>query len=269
MPASTPTNPGDRPPARAILIGASNLTRGISTVVETVRRMLGSPVEILAALGHGRSYGLTSRVLARTVPGILECGLWDELARREPAARTCALVTDIGNDIMYGAEPETIAGWIDTCLGRLGGFEASVIVTRLPLGSIEDLGRFRFALARAVLYPARHLTLETARDHVRRVDALVRQISRERDVPVIEQQRSWYGFDPVHIRMRDWAPAWREILGNWPGTDSADGDLPRASPGRWVRLRTSMPQSYRMFGRPRTRAQPAAHLADGTTVSLY
>src|SRR5438270_1664562 len=98
-------------PRRVVLLGASNLTRGISTVVETAQAVWGSPLEVLAALGHGRSYGLRSRVFGRELPGITGCGLWGDVAARGPA-ETAALVTDIGNDLLYGASVPTILGWV-------------------------------------------------------------------------------------------------------------------------------------------------------------
>jgi hypothetical protein len=64
------------PPAtRWVLLGASNLTLGLGTVLSTIRNPSPAPLDILAAPGHGRSYGATSRVLCRELPGILQCGL--------------------------------------------------------------------------------------------------------------------------------------------------------------------------------------------------
>ena len=40
-----------QPRGRVILLGASNATRGLSTIISTVRNLLGGPVEILAAVG--------------------------------------------------------------------------------------------------------------------------------------------------------------------------------------------------------------------------
>ena len=42
---------------RVVALGASNLTRGLHTVVSTARTEWGPDVEVLGALGHGRSYG--------------------------------------------------------------------------------------------------------------------------------------------------------------------------------------------------------------------
>ncbi len=95
-------------PGRAVLLGASNLTRGISTVVETAQIVCQRPLEILAAAGLGRSYGIDSRVLGRTLPGIVHCGLWNTLSQKRPIP-TYALITDIGNDILYSVEVSQIA----------------------------------------------------------------------------------------------------------------------------------------------------------------
>ena len=94
---------------RVVLLGASNLTKGIGTVVETACRTWGQPLEVHAALGHGRSYGRTTSLLGRQLPGILECGLWPAL-ERTPGVPTAALVTDIGNDLLYGEPVGQIVG---------------------------------------------------------------------------------------------------------------------------------------------------------------
>ncbi|HEX5443564.1 MAG TPA: hypothetical protein VFW87_07035, partial [Pirellulales bacterium] len=120
------------PQRRVVLLGASNVTRGISTVVETACRVWGRPLDLLAAIGHGRSYGMKSTVLVRTLPGILDCGLWPALAERPPA-HTAALVTDVGNDLFYGADPPQIAGWIEACVDRLAKLDAAVVMTRMPV----------------------------------------------------------------------------------------------------------------------------------------
>ena len=100
--------------ARVVAIGASNLTRGFQTVVATARTAWGPDVQVVAALGHGRSYGADSAFLFRRLPGILQSGIWQQL-ESTPAVPTKALVTDVGNDIVYGFPPERDPG-----LGRRG-----------------------------------------------------------------------------------------------------------------------------------------------------
>ena len=124
---------GSATPGRVVLLGASNLTRALPLVIGLARQRLGGPLDVHAALGHGRSYGRRSTVLIRSLPGVLESGLWPALEAPAQGASVAlhALLTDVGNDIVYGHDPDTIAGWIDTCIGRLAGLGARIVMTRL------------------------------------------------------------------------------------------------------------------------------------------
>src|SRR5215212_11255282 len=135
------------PTRRVILLGASNLTRSFPTVVATVRQTWSEPVEIMAAMGHGRSYGQDSSVLGRKFSGIFPCALWRDLQTR-PSLPTAALVTDIGNDMLYGVSSDQLLDWVERCLDRLDEVGAATIVTQLPTESLERLGKVRFQLFR-------------------------------------------------------------------------------------------------------------------------
>lgn len=100
-----------------VLVGASNLTRALATAVEAPEHICGRPNRLLIAAGHGRSYGLYSRVLFRSLPGITQCGLWDKL-RTGPTLPTFALLTDLGNDIAYGVSTGELIGWVRWCVER-------------------------------------------------------------------------------------------------------------------------------------------------------
>src|SRR6185295_18710727 len=150
------------PTRRVILLGASNLTLSFPTVVATVRQTWSEPIEIMAAMGHGRSYGQDSSVLGKKISGIFPCALWQDLQKR-PSLPTAALVTDIGNDMLYGTSPDQIVGWVERCLDRLAEVGAATIVTQLPTESIERLGEMRFQFFRRMFFPRSKLTLANAR----------------------------------------------------------------------------------------------------------
>src|SRR3990172_1633729 len=107
-----------QPTRRVVLLGASNLVRSISTVVETARQIWREPVEIMAAIGHGRSYGQESRLLGRKISGIFPSALWKDLQSR-PSLATTALLTDVGNDLGYGGPVATLVAWGERCVGQL------------------------------------------------------------------------------------------------------------------------------------------------------
>lgn len=253
------------PRRRVVLLGASNLTRGISTVLETARRVWNEPLDVLAALGHGRSYGAASRMLARTMPGIVDCGLWPALAAR-PAAPTAALISDIGNDLFFGASAEQIAIWVSRCVDRLQEAGARAIMTRLPVCNLDTVQAWQFLALRTVLFPGNRLTLEEIKGRARELDARLLELAARRGVTVVEQRAEWYGMDPIHVRYRAWPRAWSEICGAW--TQSRVAPAP-SSAARWIYLRTRRSEAFRMFGRALRGAQPCGRLRDGTLVSLY
>lgn len=252
---------------RVVLLGASNLARGMSTIFETTRLLWSEPVEIFSALGHGRSYGLTTRVLGRELPGIVECGLWRAL-EQAPPVETFALLTDIGNDLAYGAPVETILDWVRTCLDRLAARDARITMTELPLASVRTLSPRRFKLLRALLFPGLELDLETVLAEAEALNAALVQLAAEREIRLIFPEKTWFGFDPIHIKARHWRAAWEAILGSWRGAGRPVA-LARPSLRRWLYLRTRAPESRRLFGFAQHRAQPSARLADGTTISLF
>lgn len=250
-----------RPALRAILLGASNLAVALPLVVDRLRRRAGGPVEILAACGHGRSYGMWSRFLfARGLPGISSCGLWRELDRLPPLP-TVALVTDVGNDLIYGADAATVASWVDSCLGRLAG--AETVLTLLPLPRLETLTRGQYLVARSILFPGRNVPWPRLRDEARELDARLRQIGMERGVRLVEPEVSWYGIDPIHVRRSLRREAWDCILPSAGLSGRESSPAGRCRPPRFGAA------CFRLFGAEFRRPQPALRLDDGTTLSLF
>jgi hypothetical protein len=251
-----------------VLLGASNLTRGISTVVETAQKMWDQPLAIVIALGHGRSYGLNSRMLGRRLPGIIDCGLWEALAG-QPGVPTTALLTDIGNDILYEVEIPQIIAWIELAITRLQSAKARVCMTLLPVSAIASLGTARFLFFRQVLFPKCHLSLDEVCRRAIGLDEELRRLGKARCVHLIEHNANWYGFDPIHIGRRHWREAWPHILSGWRDSAECEGVFPRGSLARWLYLRTRCPHERRLLGIQQRRAQPSARLRDGTTISFY
>jgi hypothetical protein len=247
-------------PHRVILLGASNLTRGFRTVIEVARARLGAPLEVFAALGHGRSYGPEpSSFLGRTLPGIQSSGLWTRLAAEQPRPAR-ALVTDLGNDIAFGAAPARVAGWLETALDRLEAAGARPVITGLPLGRLEALDPFWFGFWRRLFFPGRDLERERVLDAARELEAAAERLARARGLAFVPARGEWYGRDPIHYGRARERAAFEAILASW-------GDGAGARPLGRIPLPAAAESS--LFGLRRTRAQPAARLADGSALSVY
>jgi hypothetical protein len=255
------------PARRVILLGASNLTRSFPTVVATVRQTWSEPVEIMAAMGHGRSYGQDSSVFGKKISGIFPCALWQDLQNRQPLP-TAALVTDIGNDMLYGVSPNQMLDWVERCLDRLAEAGATTIVTQLPAESIERLGERRFQFFRRLLFARSKLTLADVRVLVREINERLVVIGQKRKIPVISASRSWYGFDPIHIRRSVMRDAWPALLATWREINEPVLSSP-SSLSMIAYLSALEPRDYSRFGFQRHVMQPNGRLNDGTTISIY
>lgn len=257
----------DVPRPRVILLGASNLVRGIADAVETARRVLGQPIELLIAMGHGRSYGMSSTILGRTLPGIIACGLWRALDELPPAP-TYGLLTDVGNDILYGADPVEISAWIGQCLDRLAVVDCRAIVTELPLESAVRLPSWQYRILRTLLYPSSRLSLAAALERSGDLNERVIRVAAARGAPLVRPRRAWYGVDSIHIRRRHRRAAWQEFMGAWANIADEEPRF-RVSVGRSFYLRRLAPEYRLLWGSEKRCTQPSGRLPDGTTIALY
>lgn len=252
---------------RVVLLGASNLVRAPWVVIETARLVLRTDeLEVFGAYGHGRSYGMTSTFLGRSLPGILECGLWRALAELPPAP-TYALLTDVGNDIPYGAGAAAIAGWVEECVRRLAGHGARVVMTGLPIVSLERFRDWQLRLARRFFFPTSRVSVADVWRQVGELDRRLAEMAERRGVALVEHQADWYGLDPIHLSRRRAPRIWARVLAAWTGREPAA--LARPSFVRFLRLRRMLPESWRWLGLELGRRQPAAVLPGPVSVSLY
>jgi len=251
---------------RAVLIGASNLTRGMATSLKTVQAMLSAPTQMLVAAGLGRSYGLTSRILGRSLPSILSCGLWEQL-EQDSTLPTVALLTDVGNDLLYGASVKQLTSWVETCLERLHPFCETIVLARLPLDRLNRLGHLKFAIMRRLLFPGSRLTLEQTLARAEAVDQQLVAMAEKHKVVTVQPSLQWYGFDPIHIRRKYYETAWSCLLGGWQPTKKFTGA--RTSWLQRWHYRRQRPYQRHLFGRLQVRQQPSMFFADGSTVSFF
>ena len=248
---------------RVVALGASNLTRGFQTVVSTARAAWGPDVEVVAALGHGRSYGAHSRFAVRTLPGILESGLWRQLESRS-AVPTRALVTDVGNDILYGFSAKQTLAWVAEAVERLQKFTKDIVLTDLPLAGIRQLSQAKFLLFRSILVPSCRLSLREVCQTAEQVNDGLAALAAARGIQFFRLKPEWYGFDPIHIRPSQWRPAWQEILGRASGaTRNGGGRL------EGLRLYFTPPERQWLLGLEQCTPQAGTKLRSGARVWLY
>ena len=249
--------------ARLVTLGASNLTRGFRTVVSASRAAWGPEVHVLAALGHGRSYGAPSRVVVRTLPGILGSGLWRTLESL-PDLPTRALVTDVGNDILYGFSAEQTLAWVEEALNRLQRVTRDIILTDLPVASIQRLSQTRYLVFRSVLVPSCRLSLPQVLETAEAVIAGLAELATARGIRLVRPDPAWYGLDPIHIRRSCWRAAWQEILDVRASSNGGRGSLLEG-----LKLSLMAPERRWVLGVEQFTPQSGVALPSGGRVWLF
>lgn len=211
--------------ARIVLLGASNLTLSFPWArAAAVEAAGGEPAEILVAAGLGRAYGLPSRILLRQRTAILDCGLWRDLAEsdhRRPLP-VYALLTDLGNDLAYGATATNLAAAIAECLARLRSLGATCAASTFPVASLECLSPFRFGLLRSVLFPGHAITRPELLAEGRELNRLLREICERAGCALTEIPSACFGLDHIHLSWRWRRRLWPELVVGWQ-SPVADG----------------------------------------------
>lgn len=199
----------------AIVLGASNVSRGLARVAAIVRQRAEGPVDLIVAAGHGRSYGVNSRVAMRRLPSILGSGLWRSLERQRADAAPLALLTDIGNDLLYGFPAPVVAEWVGECLRRLSDLGTRTAITRVPLASVAAVGPARYRAFRSLFVPGCRLSLAAVKDATADLDARLALLASEHAATLIDQPGDWYGLDPIHPRRRHLSDLFHTVGDAW------------------------------------------------------
>jgi len=247
---------------RLVVLGASNVSRGLARLATIACRRAARPLDLFVTAGHGRSYGVNSRVAARRLPSILGSGLWRALERDQAPAdespRLLALVTDIGNDLLYGFSAGQVAGWVREAVQRLAERGGPIAITRLPLASLETVGPARYRLLRSCYVPGCRIPLAALQEAAADLDARIAAVAADHAATLIEQPGEWYGLDAIHIRRRHLDALWHAACDVW--------QLP-AAPARtawrdWAMLGSRAAEVRSLARRIRYTPQPVVRRGD-------
>jgi len=246
-----------------VLLGASNLSLAWPRIMDVLAEKFATPLHVTTAHGMGRSYVCdTSGFAFRRPPGILVSDLWTNLTNAETPQNTFALITDLGNDLLYGRSVEEIIEGAAECIRRLRSWnpDCQIVITRPPVESVENLGRFRFWISKLVLFPFSNLRLPDVQTATLELDRRVCELARLTHANVVQPSGDWYGLDPIHVKRFWQLEAFRMILGGWAYEDrQLDIPVPRNRPSpakRWV------------LGREKAKTQPCLSVNE-VTVSAY
>ena len=195
-----------------VLLGASNLARGYSALIRHIPRNISSS-EFLNALGPGRGYCARGELLNFTYSPIGECGVMKSAkVYAERGFRMAVLLTDIGNDIMYGVPESTLIESLDTLIEKSLKMNAEVFMTSIHVDVSKDMGKTSFKLLKSIFYPNSPVTFDQADSAVKKLNHYLAEKSLQNErVHLVNGLGAFCGLDKIHYGLFKSHLAWSRI----------------------------------------------------------
>jgi len=199
-------------PVVLILMGASNLSRGCFALSRFMKVCLyPRKVQVLIATGPGRAYHAFGGLLSVKYPPIESSELFEKAQEQaESGAQIIALVTDIGNDIMYGVPTGELITTLERVFERLQSLHSKIFYTPLPVASEEGIHPLTFYILRTLLFPYSRVPYDTAMAGIIEVNRFLRE-SACRYGTMIPATEQFLGMDKIHYGWLRGHLAWSHV----------------------------------------------------------
>ena len=202
-------------PVLFILFGASNLARSYYGLNLSIKRCIHPrKATFIHAMGPGRGYLCRGGIFNTTYPPIIDCGILESIQKiRKPNQKIIALITDIGNDIMYGIHSEKIIEGLQKILDTLGEFTKNIFITPIPINSKNDIGEFYFLLLRCIFFPKSSIKYSQTLESIKVINQFILHSSNKKTT-VINGMEPFCGLDKIHYSFFKSHLAWAHIANN-------------------------------------------------------
>ena len=197
-----------------ILLGASNLARSFYGLKLCIKQCISPrPANFMHAMGPGRGYVSEGGIFNVIYPPILNCGILEAARnKRKTNQQVVALITDIGNDIMYGVAPEEIINGLQNLFIALDEFETSIFITSIPIDLKNDIGESYFRILRRIFFPKSPVEYSQASETIETINQFILKSSNEK-ITVISDMKQFCGMDKIHYSFLKNHSAWSHIAG--------------------------------------------------------
>ena len=195
-----------------VLLGASNLARGYCALTQHISKSI-SGTEFVNALGPGRGYCTRGGLLNFSYSPIGECQIMEQVeVYAEQGFRVTVLLTDIGNDIMYGVPEQFLIECIDTLIEKSLQLNAEVFVTSIHVNVCKDMGKISFKLLKAIFYPNSLVTINKADSVVKKMNHYLNEkSSQNKRVHLVSGLGPFCGMDKIHYSLFKSHIVWSRI----------------------------------------------------------
>jgi hypothetical protein len=195
-----------------VLLGASNLARAYSALTRYLTKNIPQG-QFVNALGPGRGYCARGGLLNFSYTPIGECRVMKSAEKfSQKGGNVAVLLTDIGNDIMYGVQEQVLIQCLDGLIEKSLQWNAEVFVTSIHVDVSRDMGRTSFKLLKAFFYPKSSVTFEQADSAVKKVNQYLQNKSEQnKSVHLVSGLGEYCGMDKIHFSLLRSHLAWSRI----------------------------------------------------------
>ena len=128
------------------------------------------------------------------------------------ALRTAVLITDIGNDLMYGVSAETLIASLNEIIDRMLGWNANIFLTSIHVNLKKDVSPTTFLLLRFLFYPGSKVAFDEVDLFVTKVNRYLEEKSRINErVHLIKGMETFAGLDKIHFSLFKAHSAWSKV----------------------------------------------------------
>ena len=162
-------------------------------------------------MGPGRGYCVESGMFNFTYPPIGECRIMENVDVQQ-SRRIAVLLTDIGNDIMYGVPEQSLVECFDSLIEKSLLLNAEVFLTSIHVDVRQDMGREIFKLLKGIFYPNSSVTYDKADLAVKTINKYIedKSIQNER-VHLVSGLGVYCGMDKIHYNLFKSHFAWLRV----------------------------------------------------------
>ena len=201
-------------PVLFIFLGASNLARAFYGLKRCIERCIfPRSASFVHAMGPGRGYVSQGGILNAVYSPILNCGILEAVRnKRIKNQQVVALITDIGNDIMYGVSSEKIINGLQSLLNALGEFKTNIFITSIPVDFENDISELHFHIIRQIYFPKSPVKYSQASNNIKAINKFILQSSNKK-ITVIDDMKQFCGIDKIHYSIFKSQSAWSHVVG--------------------------------------------------------
>ena len=195
-----------------LFMGASNLARGYTLLKRYLSKYLGSKnIEFLNALGPGRGFCAKGGMFNFIYPPIQDCQVVEAAEKKTKNTRV-VLITDLGNDLMYGVTADELIEYLDMLIDRILKWNAEIFLTSIHINIKKDISRRIFYILRFIFYPRSKINFEEADLLITKINLYLEEKTRKnKKVHLITGMESYAGSDKIHYSLLKMHKAWSKV----------------------------------------------------------